>query len=86
MTYAQEKLEKDRVRAQRAPKFTFMAQGYDRFDRRQHTPQDGTIVVKTQPYGCPRNGTAKHCFIADAVTGQFIGLVYEGSLKRLIKI
>jgi len=38
--------------------------------------------VKTQPYGCPKNGTMGHCFVADASTGEFYGLVLLASLQR----
>lgn len=64
-------------------KYVFNAVGMDRFDHRPHTPQDGTIVVKTQPAGCPRNGTMGHCYIAHADTGRFIGLVLENSLTEV---
>ena len=59
----------------------FHAVGADRFDRRPHTPADGTIVqVIKAPRGCPPNGTMGHCFIGDATTGAFIGLVLVNSL------
>jgi hypothetical protein len=82
-SYREEKAQKERERARRAPKFIFEAAGLDRFDKRAHTPADGTLVVKTQPYGCPRNGTMGHCFIADAGTGEFIGLVSLASLRPI---
>jgi hypothetical protein len=44
------------------------------------TPAEGTRVVKCQPYGCPPNGTMGHAFIADAATGEFIGLRLLNSL------
>jgi hypothetical protein len=61
--------------------YTFEPVGWDVFDRRAHQPEPGTRVVKTQPAGCPRNGTMGHCFIADADTGAFYGLVLVASLK-----
>ena len=42
--------------------------------------QRGQRVVKVQPPGCPRNGTMGHCFVADAETGEFLGLVLVASL------
>lgn len=63
--------------------FVFEAAGMDIFDRRAHTPKDGTLVVKTQPYGCPKNGTMGQCYIADAETGKFIGMVSQKSLIPL---
>ena len=55
--------------------------GLDVFDARDNQPAPGTIVVKTQPYGCPRNGTMGHCYVKDAGTGPFYGLVLEASLS-----
>ena len=63
--------------------FVFEAAGFDIFDRRAHKPKDGTLVVKTQPYGCPKNGTMGQCYIADAETGKFIGMVSQKSLIPL---
>lgn len=67
--------------ARRQTVYTFEPVGWDIFDRRVDV-EPGTRVVKTQPYGCPRNGTMGHCFIADADTGEFYGLVLVNSLKR----
>jgi len=55
---------------------------WDVFDRRSHQPEPGTLVVKVQPTGCPRNGTMGHCYVADAADGHFYGLVLEASLLR----
>lgn len=60
--------------------YVYNAAGWDRLDRRANTPADGTLVRKCQPYGCPPNGTMGHCFIEDAGTGRFIGLVDLRSL------
>lgn len=40
----------------------------------------GHRVRKVQPQGCPKNGTMGHCYVEDAETGFFIGLVLERSL------
>jgi hypothetical protein len=61
--------------------YVFKPVGLDVFDRRSHQPKPGTVVVKTQPYGCPRNGTMRHCYVEDAATGAFYGLVLEASLQ-----
>jgi len=61
--------------------YVFEANGWDLFDRRDYTPDDGTLVVKTQPFGAPRNGTMGHCYVAD-LDGNFLGLVSQGSLRR----
>jgi hypothetical protein len=60
--------------------YTFEPVGWDVFDPRHDLPR-GSRVVKTQPVGCPKNGTMGHCFVADAATGEFIGLVLTASLK-----
>jgi hypothetical protein len=64
-------------------RYRFSPVGLDLFDRRTHQPAPGTIVVKTQPAGCPRNGTMGHCYVADAETGAFYGLVLVASLSRV---
>jgi hypothetical protein len=62
--------------------YTFQPVGADIWDRRPNQPAIGTRVVKVQPAGCPRNGTMGHCFVADADTGSFYGLVLVNSLTR----
>lgn len=57
--------------------------GWDVFDARPHQPKAGDLVVKTQPHGCPKNGTMGHCYVNDARTGEFRGLVLLGSLAPL---
>jgi hypothetical protein len=44
-----------------------------------NTGQDVRVI---QPRGCPRNGTMGHCYVENARTGQFIGLVLISSLVR----
>lgn len=46
-------------------------------------PRSGTVVVKVQPFGCPTNGTMGHCYVADASTGEFYGLVWSKSLRKI---
>lgn len=64
--------------------YVFEACGWDRFDRRSYTPDDGTLVVKTQPAGAPKNGTMRHCYVA-LLDGTFLGLVHVNSLRRATK-
>ena len=64
-------------------RFTFKPVGLDLFDRLPNQPTPGTVVVKVQPFGCPRNGTMGHCFVEDAETGIFYGLVLLKSLERI---
>jgi hypothetical protein len=66
------------------PVYEFKASAWDRFDRKDNTPADGTLVRKTQPAGCPKNGTLGHCFVED-LDGKFIGLVATASLVRVKK-
>lgn len=44
----------------------------------------GTIVRKTQPCGCPRNGTMGHTYIETA-DGRFVGLRLTNSLTLIRK-
>lgn len=61
--------------------YRFEPVGYDRFYAHAGTPTAGTLVQKCQPTGCPRNGTFGHCYVLDADTGTFYGLVQESSLQ-----
>lgn len=62
--------------------FVFEPVGLDVWDRRRYQPEPGARVRKTQPAGCPRNGTMGHCFVEDADTGSFYGLVMVASLQK----
>ena len=62
--------------------YRFEPVGMDAWGRRAHQPEPGARVVKTQPAGCPKNGTMGHCFVKDAETGAFYGLVLLASLKE----
>jgi hypothetical protein len=61
--------------------FVFEPVGWDLFAPTQLAPPAGTLVVKTQPSGCPKNGTMGHTYVADAKTGDFLGLVLLNSLR-----
>lgn len=65
--------------------FTFDPAGFDRFFPHGGTPPEGTKVRKCQPYGCPKNGTMGHCYVEDAETGEFYGLVQVSSLVRKVR-
>ena len=60
--------------------FVFQANGWDRFDRRSNTPEDGTVVRVCTPHGCPPPNAMGHCFVED-MAGKFIGLVSTSSLQ-----
>ena len=61
--------------------YTYEPVGMDLWDGRTGLKR-GDRVVKTQPYGCPKNGTMGHCYVADVETGKFFGLVLVNSLKK----
>lgn len=61
--------------------FRYKPVGWDVFDPKVGI-EPGTLVRKTQPAGCPRNGTMGHTFIEDAETGAFLGLVLLSSLAK----
>jgi hypothetical protein len=44
----------------------------------------GAEVQKTQPYGCPKNGTMGMVYV-QTLDGEFIGLVSKHSLKQTAK-
>lgn len=55
---------------------------FDRLSSAKHMPEPGARVVKTQPFGCPKNGTMGMTYVAAADTGAFHGLVCLGSLTQ----
>jgi hypothetical protein len=61
--------------------FIYEPVGLDVFDKKMHAPALGARVVKTQPYGCPRNGTMGMCYVQGAESGEFHGLVLLASLR-----
>lgn len=62
--------------------FEYQPVGLDLFSKSRWAPPAGTKVVKTHPgHGAPRNGVMGHCYIADAKTGEFYGLVLMNSLR-----
>lgn len=68
--------------AKRVRVYRYEPVGVDVFDRRPFQPKPGTIVVKTSGgAGAPKNGVMGHCFVKDAETGVFYGLVLVNSLR-----
>jgi hypothetical protein len=67
--------------------YVFEPVGMDVYDRRKYQPEPGSIVVKVQPRGCPRNGTMGHCYVVpveqfDRIRQNQNGvLVLQNSLK-----
>lgn len=62
--------------------YKFEPVGLDIFDPKTQA-QRGQSVVKVEVQGAPKNGTMGHCFIADAETNQFLGLVWVKSLVEV---
>lgn len=61
---------------------TFDPVGWDLFRPHAGTPAKDQRVRVVQPSGCPRNGTMGHCYVEDAETGAFCGLVLINSLRK----
>jgi hypothetical protein len=83
ITAQQEQAEKRMLKRRTATRYRFTPAGYDRFSPHANTPADGAVVVKTQPFGAPPNGTMGHVYVEDAVTGEFCGLVQLASLVKV---
>lgn len=79
MSYATEQAAKAQAKAAKAKKYVYEPVLFDSLQVTYLEP--GALVVKVQPYGCPKNGTMGMCYVGDAETGQFIGMVCENSLK-----
>lgn len=60
--------------------YRFEACGWDVYDRKPNTPENGTMVRVCTPHGCPAPNTMGHCFV-ESLEGKFIGLVSCNSLK-----
>jgi hypothetical protein len=69
------------MKVRKGASYLFTAAGWDRFDRRDNTPADGTLVRVCTPYGCPPPNAMGHCFV-ETMDGKFIGLVSTASLSR----
>lgn len=82
MTYQEERKIKDAEKAKRSRVYRFEPVLFDRLNPPANRPDlaPGSLVVKIQPHGCPKNGTMRMAYIGDPETGEFIGLVMEASL------
>ena len=43
----------------------------------------GKKVRVVNQHGCPKANTMGHCYVADAETGKFLGMVCTNSLERV---
>jgi hypothetical protein len=68
----------------RMSKYVFDPVEIDKLWPCDQTPPPGAIVVKYQPYGCPRNGTMDHCYVR-GIDGHKYGLVHTKSLRPKTK-
>lgn len=83
-TYADELKIRRRNVLGKARRYRFEANGFDILDARPTTPTNGTVVIKdTMVVGAPKNGTMGQCYVADATTFEFLGMVDERSLVPL---
>lgn len=67
--------------AKRTRVFVYEPVLFDRMNTHANSPEAGARVVKTQPFGCPKNGTMGMTYVNDADTGDFHGLVMLTSLR-----
>lgn len=70
------------MKVRKGTTYVFEASGWDIFDRRNNTPQNGTIVRVCHPHGCPPTNTMGHCHV-ETLNGKFIGLVSCTSLRKV---
>lgn len=80
MTYQEERAQKDAEKARKARKYIYEPVLFDATSRHLSMLKPGTVVVKIQPHGCPRNGTMGFTYVGHPETGAFIGMVRTTSL------
>jgi hypothetical protein len=78
VTYQEERKIKDVEKARRAKKYRYEPVLFDATRVDYVIP--GQVVIKVQPHGCPRNGTMGMCYVGEADTGKFLGMVCLNSL------
>jgi hypothetical protein len=62
--------------------YTFHPVGYDLLMPEHYSARAGQSVRVIQLPGAPKANTMGHCHIADARTGEFLGMVSTASLTR----
>jgi hypothetical protein len=65
--------------------YVFNPNGWDTILPTANAPAPGALVVKVQPFGCPRNGTMGHAYVEPVDGGPF-ALVSLGSLTPAGKV
>jgi hypothetical protein len=61
--------------------YVYSPVGYDRADPKTNLKKGEVVMTIKSPHGCPPMGTMGHCYVGDAKTGEFIGLVMMASLQ-----
>jgi hypothetical protein len=76
----------DKIRTRRTPRKTVYRYDpvmFDMISKNRSKIPVGTRLVKMHPgHGAPKNGTMGMCYVEDADTGTFYGLVMLNSLVR----
>lgn len=65
--------------------YRFAPRGYDVLMPEHYTAQAGQRVRVVQLPGAPPPNTMQHAHIADATTGEFLGLVSTASLEPITR-
>jgi hypothetical protein len=73
--------KEQKMKVRKGGVYRFEASGWDVFDRKSNTPENGTLVRVCTPAGCPAPNVMNHCFV-ETLGGKFIGLVSCNSLVR----
>lgn len=74
---------KPNIKSTSKAEFRFVPVGMDAYRPTANAPAAGTIVVKVQPFGCPRNGTMGHCYVAPTNDRTNYALVLLNSLQKV---
>lgn len=68
---------------QTARLYRFEPVPFDLFFPTKGAPAAGAIVVKVQPFGCPKNGTMGNCYVAPPDDLRDVSMVMVNSLVPL---
>lgn len=67
------------MRVRVGSEYRYHAEGFDRFDPKC-VIEPGAVVRVINLYGAPKANTMGQCYVADAQSGEFIGMVSTASL------
>ena len=71
------------MRVRVGSKYRYERAGYDLFDSKAAEIAPGSVVKVINLPGAPPANTMGHCYVADPVTGDFLGMVDTLSLTPL---